>query len=158
MKLRILDDTIRLRLERTEVDALGAGTAVTCNTRFPSGAAFGYRLEAGTSAAEAAFADGAITIRLPADVLKAWAEDETAVSIRESFELDSRRSYPFVVVGTNREHQLMLDLAERFVVRKLRSRSVQPGEDVEGLVHGLTFRLVGCVLLGASRPERSLRR
>ena len=89
MKLRILDDTIRLRLERTEVDALGAGTAVSCSTRFPSGAAFGYRLEAGTSAAEADFANGAITIRLPADVLKAWAEDETAVSIRESFELES---------------------------------------------------------------------
>ena len=38
-------------------------------------------------AAEAEFSAGAITVRLPANVLKTWAEDETAVSIRESFEL-----------------------------------------------------------------------
>ena len=87
MKLRILDDTIRLRLERTEVEALGAGTAVACSTHFPGGAAFGYRLETAADAAEAEFSAGAITVRLPANVLRAWAEDETAVSIRESFDL-----------------------------------------------------------------------
>ena len=87
MKLRILDDTIRLRLERTEVDALGGGTAVACSTHFPGGATFGYRLETGAEVAAVEFSAGAITVRLPANVLRAWAEDETAVSIRESFEL-----------------------------------------------------------------------
>jgi hypothetical protein len=35
MKLRILDDSIRLRLDRDEVEHLGAGGAVEGATRFP---------------------------------------------------------------------------------------------------------------------------
>lgn len=86
MKIRILNDHVRLRLDRSEVDAVAAGRAVAARTRFPHGNTFGYRLEAAPAVA-AAFEAGTIVIGLPEAALRAWAEDDTKVSIRESLAL-----------------------------------------------------------------------
>ncbi len=81
MKIRILDDSVRLRLDRDEVDAVGRGDAVESTTRFPHGSAFRYRLETGAARTSAAFDDGCITLRVSSDDARTWAETETAVAI-----------------------------------------------------------------------------
>ena len=40
MKVRMLDNTIRLRLDRAEVDQMGAGRQVVGSTEFPGGETF----------------------------------------------------------------------------------------------------------------------
>ena len=45
MKLRIRDNSIRLRLTRGEVDSLRADGLVKARTEFPAGHEFGYELE-----------------------------------------------------------------------------------------------------------------
>lgn len=90
MKLRILDDTIRLRLERSEVEALATGSDVAARTHFPDGRVFGYRLRTAASAA-AAFAEDTITVSLPESDVSAWSADESAVSLRAEFGVASGR-------------------------------------------------------------------
>lgn len=85
MKIRIYDDSVRLRLDRTEVDTIGAGGAVSSQTRFPGGTEFRYRLEVGDVAqVTAGFTAGCICVSLPRTMATQWAADETAVSIRGS--------------------------------------------------------------------------
>ena len=81
MKIRILDDSVRLRLDRDEVDAVGRGEPVESATRFPHGSAFRYRLEAGAARTSATFDDGCITLRVTSDEARTWAETETTVAI-----------------------------------------------------------------------------
>lgn len=81
MKIRILDDHLRLRLDRAEVDAIAAGRAVHCLTHFPDGSTFGYMLETGVAKLSASFKAGTIVIRLPDDAARAWAIDDAEVSI-----------------------------------------------------------------------------
>lgn len=83
MKIRIYDDSIRLRLDRSEVEQLGQGQAVTCQTHFPDGGVFSYALAAAGNVVAAHFADGCITLEVPASTLSDWAADETAVSITQ---------------------------------------------------------------------------
>jgi hypothetical protein len=87
MKLRILDDSIRLRLDRDEVERLGTGGAVESATRFPSGASLLYRLNAGAEAL-ATYVNGTITVTLPQRATQHWAATESEVSIRASLPLD----------------------------------------------------------------------
>ena len=82
MKIRILDDSVRLRLDRDEVDRIGAGEAVVCRTHFPDGSAFAYRLAVGTGELSASFADGELSVALAPETAGQWASDETEVSIR----------------------------------------------------------------------------
>ena len=44
MKLRILDDSIRYRLSRSEVDSIGEGQGVSSSTSFPGGGLLTYML------------------------------------------------------------------------------------------------------------------
>ena len=81
MKIRILDDSVRLRLERAEVDAIGRGEPVESATRFPGGGTFRYRLETGAAQTHATFDDGCICLAVPADAARQWAETETNVSL-----------------------------------------------------------------------------
>ena len=90
MKLRILDDSIRLRLERSEVEALATGSDVAAHTHFPDGRIFGYRLRASTDTT-AAFADDTITVSLPAADVSAWSADESAVSLRAELDVAGGR-------------------------------------------------------------------
>jgi hypothetical protein len=87
MKLRILDSTLRLRLDRAEVEALGRGEAQQAATRFPGGEAFGYRLEPTSEGIGATYDDRGITLRVPSEQLQAWVLDEQQVGICESLAL-----------------------------------------------------------------------
>jgi Family of unknown function (DUF7009) len=89
MKLRLLDDSIRLRLSQSEVAAAHEHGVVEGQTRFPDGSAFTFVLEAleSSSEASASFAGGRLVVRLPAQEISAWANDDTAVSLRGELEL-----------------------------------------------------------------------
>lgn len=82
MKIRICDDSIRLRLDRSEVEAIGRNDTVECHTHFPGGREFTYRLTvAETNKVAASIAGSCIEVCLPKGVAASWAGDETEVSI-----------------------------------------------------------------------------
>ena len=89
MKMRIRGDTLRLRLTRGEVDALGSGAAVEECTPFPDGSTLRYRLVAGTAfaASQSATAGGHVVIvEVPRERAAAWAaSDEVGVTGAEPF-------------------------------------------------------------------------
>ncbi len=78
MKLRIKDNSIRLRLTRGEVDALRDSGVVEAKTGFPGGRAFQYRVESSPASVNPAafFSDNAVTVRLPETTVLAWATTE----------------------------------------------------------------------------------
>jgi hypothetical protein len=82
MKLRLHDDSLRLRLDRDEVDAIGRGEAVETSARIPGGRTLRWRLEVGGDEVTALLADDRVTVRLPAAVAAHWAGDDTEVSVR----------------------------------------------------------------------------
>ena len=83
MKLRLLDDSIRLRLSRDEVIAADEQGVVEGQTRFPDGSVFTFALEAleNASNASASYASNRLVVQLPAPKISAWAKDDTAVSL-----------------------------------------------------------------------------
>ncbi len=89
MKLRLLDDSIRLRLSRDEVIAADERGVVEGQTRFPDGSVFTFALEAleNSSNASASYATDRLVVRLPAPKISAWAKDDTAVSLHDELAL-----------------------------------------------------------------------
>ena len=83
MKLRIRDNSIRLRLTRSEVDSLRADGLVEARTEFPGGRSFGYGVESSPASIQPAafFSDNQIVVRIPETAVLAWATTEQ-VSIR----------------------------------------------------------------------------
>ena len=79
MKLRILDDSVRLRLSQTEVDHIAQGKAVHSHARFPDSCFLVYGLEP-SAATEigATFRDNEITVRVPVEAARSWATTEQA--------------------------------------------------------------------------------
>jgi len=89
VKLRLLDDSVRLRLSRGEVIAVSEQGSVEARTRFPHGAALTFALEATDAAAgTAAFDNNRLAVRLPAAEIAGWAGDDTAVSLHGEVTLD----------------------------------------------------------------------
>ena len=84
MKLRLLNDSIRLRLSQSEVLAAHERGIVESQTRFSDGSVFTYVLEAAKSAkdASAVYARDRMVVTLPAREISAWANDDDAVSLR----------------------------------------------------------------------------
>jgi hypothetical protein len=83
MKLRLLDDSIRLRLSRSEVAASRAGNAVAAQTHFADGSVFRYVLRSVPAGAFGAHRlDHQIVVEVPAALLAQWATDEQSVSLR----------------------------------------------------------------------------
>ncbi|MGI9248531.1 MAG: DUF7009 family protein [Woeseiaceae bacterium] len=78
MKLRIKDNSIRLRLTRGEVDQLRESSVVAAKTGFPGGRSFQYRIESSPASVNPAafFSDNAVTVRLPESAVLAWATTE----------------------------------------------------------------------------------
>ena len=78
MKLRIKDNSVRLRLTRSEVDALRESGVVAATTGFPGGKEFRYRVESSPASVSPAalFSDNALTVRLPESAVLAWATTE----------------------------------------------------------------------------------
>ncbi len=88
MKLRIRENTIRLRLKRGEVDRIACSLCVVERTILPD-SVFTYRLDVVEGdVLSASFSDGALAIRFPRESAVRWAttdqvsflaEQETAV-------------------------------------------------------------------------------
>ena len=80
---------MRLRLTRSEVDALRERGEVFANTGFPGGRKLHYRVESSPANIRPAalFSDNAITVRLPEAAVIAWATTEQ-VSLQDVQTLD----------------------------------------------------------------------
>lgn len=78
MKLRIRDNSVRIRLTRTEVESLRAQGVVSAATGFPGGREFQYRVESSPAIVNPAafFSDNTISVRLPETAVLAWATTE----------------------------------------------------------------------------------
>jgi hypothetical protein len=78
VKLRIKNNSIRLRLTRSEVDTLRGSGIVAAKTGFPGGREFRYRVESSPASVNpgAFFSDNTVTIRLPETAVLAWATTE----------------------------------------------------------------------------------
>jgi len=89
VKLRIRDNSVRLRLQRGEVNALCDVGSVTAHTGFPGGGVLRYSIECAPlgKQAEAILADNSITVRLPELLVHSWARS-TQVSITGEQQLD----------------------------------------------------------------------
>lgn len=75
MKLRIRDNSIRLRLTRGEVDALARDGRVASAVAFPGGARLEYAVlcAPGAQAPGAEYAASSVRVTVPADEVRAWA-------------------------------------------------------------------------------------
>lgn len=81
MKLRVRANTLRLRLTRSEVDALARGETVWEATPFPDGSSFTYALVPTGSTVTASLRndDGGsvVAVHVPAAAAREWAVSET---------------------------------------------------------------------------------
>lgn len=98
MKLRIRDDSIRLRLTRSEVDVLRDAGIVTGNTAFPGGRTFTYSVESSPAsvAPSACYAADGMVVRLPESLVLSWAATEQ-VSLEGEQALDGGRVLKILV-------------------------------------------------------------
>jgi len=90
MKLRIRDNSLRLRLTRSEVEQLDSGGTVSARIAFTGDSTLGYAIESSPAcvAPTALFEDQRIVVRLPASVVEGWAATDQ-VSIRDEQRLSS---------------------------------------------------------------------
>ena len=78
MKLRIRDNSVRLRLTRVEVEQLRDDGIVTGRTAFPGGRDFRYEVESSPASVNpgAFLSDAKVTVRMPEAAVRAWANSE----------------------------------------------------------------------------------
>jgi hypothetical protein len=78
VKLRIRDNSVRLRLMRGEVDTLRDEGIVRARTAFPGGREFVYEVESSPASVSpgASLSDCKITVRLPESAVREWADSE----------------------------------------------------------------------------------
>ncbi len=78
VKLRIRDNSIRLRLTRGEVEQLRDEGVVQAVTSFPGGREFRYEVESSPASVNpgAFLSDNKVTVRLPESTVGAWAASE----------------------------------------------------------------------------------
>jgi hypothetical protein len=78
VKIRIKDNSIRLRLTRGEVDAIRDTGVVISSTGFPGGRKFSYALESSPASVNPAalYSDNEIRVRLPETMVLAWTSTE----------------------------------------------------------------------------------
>lgn len=78
VKLRIKDNSLRLRLTRGEVDALASDGRVGSAVLFPGGARFEYAIEsvAGPAAPAADYAGDRVRVIVPEAAVRDWASSE----------------------------------------------------------------------------------
>ena len=98
MKLRIKDNSIRLRLTKGEIDAIREKGVVTATTGLPGGRHFSYSLESSpASISPAAFySDNNLSVRLPETLVLAWVMTEQ-VSIEGEQLLDDGETLSILV-------------------------------------------------------------
>ena len=78
MKLRIRDNSVRLRLTQGEVDDLRDNGVVSARTAFPGGRDFRYEVESSPASVKpgAFLSDSKVTVRLPESAVRAWANSD----------------------------------------------------------------------------------
>ena len=78
MKLRIRDNSVRLRLTQTETETLNTQGVVTARTRFPGGRSLEYADVSSPASVTPAvhFSENRLTVRLPETIVLAWATSE----------------------------------------------------------------------------------
>jgi hypothetical protein len=82
MKIRILNDAVRLRLDRDEVDRIGLGQRVEASTHFVDAKVLSYCLSVeDVPSVQSTFLDSRLAVILPTRIARQWANDEAAVSI-----------------------------------------------------------------------------
>jgi hypothetical protein len=83
VKLRIRGDTLRLRLKRSEVDQLAAGTSIVEETHFP-GAILTFRLDVSdNNPTSANFDNGSMVVCLPKSSVLEWASSDEVSLLAE---------------------------------------------------------------------------
>lgn len=89
VKLRLRDNTLRLRLTQGEVATLAKEGRVAARTPFPDARHFTYAVESSPAsvAPAASFTNSEITVRLPESAVLAWAASDQ-VSIAGEQRLD----------------------------------------------------------------------
>lgn len=86
MKLRLRDNSIRLRLSRGEVDTAVSTGLVKASVPFSAGVSFDYLLESSPACIKpvAHFSDHTLRICLPLATTKGWAEsDEVSIDAEQ---------------------------------------------------------------------------
>ena len=98
MKIRIKDNSIRLRLTRGEVDTIRDTGVVISHTGFPGGRQFCYALESSPASGNPAafYSENEIRVRLPETVVLAWTSTEQ-VSIEGEQVLDDGEKLSILV-------------------------------------------------------------
>jgi len=98
MKLRIRDNSIRLRLTQGEVETLQSDGLVSASTFFPGGRTFDYRVESSPASVkpEAFFSESIVTVRLPETIVLAWATSNQ-VSMAGEQQLESGHTLKILV-------------------------------------------------------------
>ena len=99
MKLRILGNSIRFRLGRSEVEAFGRSGSIEERVRFGGSDEndLRYNLKIVNGPAfTGSFADGVITVNVPRSIADGWVGSEE-VSISGSQELDNETSLKFLI-------------------------------------------------------------
>lgn len=102
MKIRIKDNTIRLRLAQSEVSAIGQGGQLSSRTEFP-GASLSYLLETNTgSEFKASFNGSAILISVPEHIVGGWhlKEDITLTGVAGELTITMEKDFECI---TNRD-------------------------------------------------------
>ena len=83
MKLRIRENTIRLRLKRSEVEKLASGQSIVESTQFPE-SVLTYRLDVADEGPFAAsFGQGSLAVRLPMSDVRQWAQSDQVSILAE---------------------------------------------------------------------------
>ena len=91
MKLRIRDNSIRLRLSRPEVDLLRDQGLLRSSVAFPGGSRFDYALESSPAivAPTADFAGNGLLVGLPQSAVRGWADsDQVGIASEQATEND----------------------------------------------------------------------
>lgn len=116
MKLRILDNSLRLRLSQSEVRTLAEQGRIEAHTHFPGGAVLQYSLEgrAELTTVEASLTGQEILVQLPSTMVKDWADSNT-ISLRANNELPGGETLSILIEKdfkclTDRPHEDESDL------------------------------------------------
>ena len=88
MKIRIKDNSLRLRLTQSEVDAIENQGQCEAAIEFPGGKKLQYALRVGGGSIRADFMDDCITVWAPEDSVQKWLQP-TEVGMEQWIDLDT---------------------------------------------------------------------
>lgn len=96
MKLRTLENSVRLRLSQTEVAQIGDQQSVCVKVGLPAGNALTYELCPSKGSLDVALADDRLVIQVPGEKLVAWAHSNE-VGLEEHLELPNDDSLRLLI-------------------------------------------------------------